>query len=463
LTVEDSGSAYTYLDQATEALTQAGFDASSVIASRRRLSGEGSRLRALAGGCSGNGNENPYGYPYDYTYDYDWSYPDCSGAAEIAELQVTVADQANQIAELQATNARLQETNANHGTITNHGAINTCDLSGPHVFGRLDPLLDLTLDPTIVRLDLSFTNLAGAKLDKANLRGATFEGANLVGASLVGLNEGLSGTINLAKTIFKNADLSGADFTGSNMRGAVLAGANMTGAILVNVDLTCFVAEAVRDAGSFGYSFQEYLRDRTHCGNLRNAILIGANLTGANLVGALIGGADFTGAIGANFTGAVDHYGLPPPSPPPPLPQSPPLPPLPLPPPPSHCYYQIGQGFCRLEDGTSPIVVGYPGADEWGCHTESGNSFQDCANYAMSINATCFALAPNGADRNSCGDPWIDPFTKATVFMARCRFSDVYTFEQSSRWKAQSEFGSYNSAYTTYVKTNCSPPPPPPS
>ena len=48
LTVEDSGSAYTYLDQATEALTQAGFDASSVVASRRRLSGGGSRLRALS-------------------------------------------------------------------------------------------------------------------------------------------------------------------------------------------------------------------------------------------------------------------------------------------------------------------------------------------------------------------------------------------------------------------------------
>ena len=147
--------------QATEALTQAGFDASSVIASRRRLSGGDSRLRALAGGCSGNGND--YNRPVtaglrcydDPEYeDAGWVCADWAGyvclaggagidtteqvtllvtscpescsdgtphcappspppsaavmlcAAEIAELQATVA-------ELQETNATLQETIAN--------------------------------------------------------------------------------------------------------------------------------------------------------------------------------------------------------------------------------------------------------------------------------------------------------------------------------------------------------------
>ncbi len=107
-----------------------------------------------------------------------------------------------------------------------------------------------TTDPNKIKiLDLSRTNLRGAKLNGADLKGANLDGANLNGAKLW--------VANLNGANLNGAELIGADLYGADLYGANLFGANLNGANLNGADLN--LAE------------------------LNGAYLYGANLNGANL------------------------------------------------------------------------------------------------------------------------------------------------------------------------------------
>jgi hypothetical protein len=89
------------------------------------------------------------------------------------------------------------------------------------------------------KLNLTSTNLGGARLSEAHLSGANFIGANLHGADLS--NAFLNGAdlmrANLSKANLKGADLSNAFLFGANLKGAHLNRANLNGAHLNRADL----------------------------------------------------------------------------------------------------------------------------------------------------------------------------------------------------------------------------------
>jgi uncharacterized protein YjbI with pentapeptide repeats len=120
-----------------------------------------------------------------------------------------------------------------------------------------DNLAGTTDSNKIKFLDLSRTNLRGAKLYGANLNGANLNGAYLNEANLNEAN------LNLAN--LKGAYLYGANLNGAKLNGAKLYGANLNGANLNGANLK----------GAYLYG-----------ANLKGAYLYGANLDGANLWGA---------------------------------------------------------------------------------------------------------------------------------------------------------------------------------
>ena len=123
------------------------------------------------------------------------------------------------------------------------------------------------------RADLSGTNLQAAHLWRSNVSYGNLAGARLGGCSL--------GRANLSNSSLQLADLRGADLSFSNLEYANLEGANLAGADLGEADLSwAFLARAnLRGA------------------NLTAASLQMADLTGADLRGARINKSDLDSAI----------------------------------------------------------------------------------------------------------------------------------------------------------------------
>ncbi|CCI27086.1 pentapeptide repeat-containing protein [Microcystis aeruginosa] len=135
-----------------------------------------------------------------------------------------------------------------------------------------------TTDPNKIKiLDLSRTNLRGAKLNGADLKGANLDGANLNGAKLwVAYLNGA----NLNGANLNGAKLWVAYLNGANLNGAILNGANLNGANLNGANLN----EA--------YLNEAYLNEANLIrADLNRAKLNGASLNRANLNGAILNGA----------------------------------------------------------------------------------------------------------------------------------------------------------------------------
>ncbi|MBD2287451.1 pentapeptide repeat-containing protein [Microcystis wesenbergii FACHB-1317] len=102
-----------------------------------------------------------------------------------------------------------------------------------------DNLAETTDSNKIKILDLSRTNLRGAKLNGADLKGANLNGANLNGANLNGANligaELIGAKLNGAN--LNRAELNGAYLYRANLNGAELNGAELNGAYLYRANL----------------------------------------------------------------------------------------------------------------------------------------------------------------------------------------------------------------------------------
>jgi hypothetical protein len=134
------------------------------------------------------------------------------------------------------------------------------------VLGRRNPV-DKERPIDLSRTDLTGARLVGATLTHADLGEATLTGARLGGADLTDAD--------LSEAELTNADLGEATLTRASLVGATLTGARLGGATLTGARL----------GGA----------------NLTGAFVVGADLTQANLGGAALTGADFFEAI---LTGA---------------------------------------------------------------------------------------------------------------------------------------------------------------
>lgn len=116
-------------------------------------------------------------------------------------------------------------------------------------YERLCPNCDLTrMDlqgMTLVRADLSGSNLSTANLTQTLLREANLQGANLTGAELVetdlsgaNLSQAVLVRANLEGVNFAGADLQGSYFDGANLSEVNFSGADLRGASLGNADIT---------------------------------------------------------------------------------------------------------------------------------------------------------------------------------------------------------------------------------
>jgi uncharacterized protein YjbI with pentapeptide repeats len=164
-----------------------------------------------------------------------------------------------------------------------------------------DNLAETTNPNKIKILDLSRTNLRGAKLNGADLKGANLDGANLNGAKLwvAYLNGANLNGANLNGAKLWVAYLNGANLNGANLNGANLNGANLNGANLNEAYLNeAYLNEAnliradLNRAKLNGASLNR--------ANLIEANLNGANLNRANLNRAYLNGAYLNGAVGLN-------------------------------------------------------------------------------------------------------------------------------------------------------------------
>jgi uncharacterized protein YjbI with pentapeptide repeats len=155
-----------------------------------------------------------------------------------------------------------------------------------------DNLAGTTDSNKIKFLDLSRTNLRGAKLYGANLNGANLNGAYLNEANL---NEA-----NLNLAYLYGANLNGAKLNGAKLKGAYLKGANLNGA---NLNLAYLYGANLKGAYLYGANLNGA---KLNGAKLYGANLNGANLNGANLKGAYLYGANLKGAYlyGANLDGA---------------------------------------------------------------------------------------------------------------------------------------------------------------
>lgn len=84
------------------------------------------------------------------------------------------------------------------------------------------------------KIDLSYIDIRGAKLDRANLQKINLQQSILYQASLIGANLEKA---NLNGTVLSAANLSGANLARSNLSGAILSGANLFSANLNYADL----------------------------------------------------------------------------------------------------------------------------------------------------------------------------------------------------------------------------------
>ena len=161
--------------------------------------------------------------------------------------------------------------------------------------------------------NLSYANLADAKLHNANLAGANLEGAelrrarlhnaNLTGANLEGAE--------LGGAWLHNANLTGANLEGAELGGAWLHNANLTGANLNGADLS---GSRLANSNFTSANLTDANFSRT---NLSHTNLTDANLATADLTNATIGSADCTRAdfghtdlVVANLAGAKIRQGI---------------------------------------------------------------------------------------------------------------------------------------------------------
>ncbi|MBE9264307.1 pentapeptide repeat-containing protein [Microcystis sp. LEGE 00066] len=122
-----------------------------------------------------------------------------------------------------------------------------------------------TTDPNKIKiLDLSRTNLRGAKLNGADLKGANLDGANLNGAKLW------------------VANLNGANLNGANLNGAKLWVAYLNGAFLEEANLKRANLNGAKLIGA-NLNRANLNRANLNRANLEEAKLNGAILNGANL------------------------------------------------------------------------------------------------------------------------------------------------------------------------------------
>lgn len=122
-------------------------------------------------------------------------------------------------------------------------------------------------DEFVVGMDLSATNLLGAKLSRADLRGVCLRNAELSDSNLSGADLKCA---DLRGADMDSADLRGADLRGASMRGANLAAANLSWANLSGADLR----EADLPWANLRYA------------NMTRVYMAGASLTGADFRGA---------------------------------------------------------------------------------------------------------------------------------------------------------------------------------
>ncbi|REJ43054.1 MAG: pentapeptide repeat-containing protein [Microcystis flos-aquae TF09] len=159
-----------------------------------------------------------------------------------------------------------------------------------------------TTDPNKIKfLDLSRTNLRGAKLNGADLKGANLDGANLNGAKLwvaylngANLNGANLNGAKLWVAYLNGANLNEAYLNGANLYGADLKGAKLNGASLNRANLI----EANLNRADLN-------RAKLNGANLNGANLFGANLNRADLNRAKLNGANLNGA---NLFGSEDLY-----------------------------------------------------------------------------------------------------------------------------------------------------------
>jgi uncharacterized protein YjbI with pentapeptide repeats len=135
-----------------------------------------------------------------------------------------------------------------------------------------DNLAETTNPNKIKILDLSRTNLRGAKLNGADLKGANLDGANLNGAKLW-------------VAYLNGANLNGANLNGANLNGANLNGANLNEAYLNEAYLN--EANLIR---------ADLNRAKLNGASLNRANLIEANLNRADLNRAKLNGANLNRA-----------------------------------------------------------------------------------------------------------------------------------------------------------------------
>ncbi|MBN8564240.1 MAG: pentapeptide repeat-containing protein [Leptolyngbya sp. UWPOB_LEPTO1] len=171
-------------------------------------------------------------------------------------------------------------------------------------------------EAVLPEINLSVTNLYGARLNNTNLRDASFVGADLRKAILVNAN--------LIKTKFGKAKLNEANLSGAEMMEAKLIKANLEGACLIGVDLSdaslreanlsraIFQHAELQEADFRPYTLQEggaikfWLDDGYTRQNFAEAIFREANLREATFRGADLRNADFSAAnlSGVDFRGA---------------------------------------------------------------------------------------------------------------------------------------------------------------
>lgn len=162
-------------------------------------------------------------------------------------------------------------------------------------------------DSRLCGLDLDGLALDGARLERADLRGVRGGAVRLNGARLAGAN--------LWGAVLPAVDLRGADLRGAQLGRAQFAGAGFDGACLDEVHAwganfeRATLELASCEHASFAESWLPRVRARgirasgsswRGCGldaaDLREAVLVGADMSGASLQSALLTAADLRGA-----------------------------------------------------------------------------------------------------------------------------------------------------------------------
>ena len=206
--------------------------------------------------------------------------------------------------------------------LLNHNELRGYDLSGLNAkhWKQIEEHNRLLMISSQTSVDLSDTNLKGAKIKGVNLNGINLENANLTGIQMSGvkLREANLRGVQGEKIKMQQCDLEKADLSRSNLNGARIDTSSLDGAQLIGVQMRKAVWNGVvvsnanfTGANIAGTQFiGDHLERATFDGaNMEKVVIQGltrpkltrANFRGANLRGAIVRRADCTGA---NFDGA---------------------------------------------------------------------------------------------------------------------------------------------------------------